>query len=257
MRGQGVLMSMLKCDIHADKISFNVLLALSLAIHITILAGALLFRSSKHLPLPQLQGITVEIKSIDFPDKEVNPKDSELSIARPATGPKRTGVATSVPQAEINPPATKAEMPFPAKAKTVLTESTLAAVPQPPAIQPQAPVNRAAAAVEGKAGPVATQAHAIDREYTARVRELIDREKEYPLMARKSGTEGTVYIKFVLARDGSLKQAEVSRSSGRRILDKAALNAVSAVRRFPHFPASMEGAELNFELPLTYKITGH
>lgn len=249
-------MSMLKRGIHAGKISFNVLLALSLAIHITFLGGALLFYGSNLAPLPQLQGISVEIKNIDFSDKEVNPKVSELSTARPATVAKRNVAATPVQQAEIHPPAMKAEMPFPAQAKTVVTAPPLAAEPQPPEVQPQAPVHQAAPAA-GNAGKVAAQAHAIDREYTARVRELIDRQKEYPLMARRSGVEGTVYIKFVLARDGSLKQAEVSRSSGKRILDKAAINAVSAVKRFPAVPAAMEGADLNFELPLTYKIGGH
>lgn len=249
-------MSMLKRDRHAGKLSFKVLLALSLAIHLTFLGGVILLRSSYHAPLPQLQGITVEIKSIDFPTKGVNQKASELSTARPATVPKRSVAATPVQQAEIHPPAIKAEMPFPAQAKTIVTAPPLAAVPQPPALLPQAPLHQAAAAA-GNAAKVAAQAHAIDREYTARVRELIDRQKEYPLLARRSGVEGTVYIKFVLGRDGSLKQAEVSRSSGRRILDTAALNAVSAVRRFPAVPAAMEGAELNFELPLTYKIAGH
>lgn len=249
-------MSMRKCDIHEGKISFNVLLALSLAVHITFLGGALLFRNSNHAPLPQLQAITVEIKSIDFPSKGVSKKFGPPSTSRAATAAKKSAAATPVQQAEILPPAMKAEMPFPAPAKTVVTAPPLAAVPQSPVVQPQAPAHQAAAAA-GDAVTVATQAHAIDREYTARVRELIDRQKEYPLMARRSGAQGTVYIKFVLARDGSLKQAEVSRSSGRRILDTAALNAVSAVRRFPAVPAAMAGAELNFELPLTYKIAGH
>lgn len=243
-------------DIHAGRISFNTLLALSLAIHITFLGGAALFQSSSNAPLPQLQSISVEINSIDSPAKAVNPKISKLSTARPATAQKRSAVATSVQRDEIHPPAIKEELPFPAQAKTVLTAPPLAAVSQPSAVQPEAPVHQAAAAA-GNAGTIATQANSIDKVYTTRVRELIDRQKEYPLMARKSGAEGTVYIKFVLARDGSLKRAEVSRSSGRRILDKAAINAVTAVRRFPAVPASMEGAELNFELPLTYKIAGH
>jgi len=249
-------MSMLKRDIHTGKISFNLLLALSLAIHITFLGGILLFRSGNQAPQSQLQAITVEIKNIYFPDKEVNPKVSTRSTARPATLLKGSEAATPVKQAEIDPPAIQAEMPFSAQAKTVLTAPPLAAAPKPPAIQPQATFHQAAPAA-GNAGKAAAQATAIDRDYTAMVRELIDRQKEYPLMARRSGVEGTVHIKFVIGRDGSLKKAEVSRSSGRLILDRAAINAVSAVRRFPAVPASMEGPELNFELPLTYKIAGH
>lgn len=248
-------MTTLKDGIDAGRISFNLLLTLSLAIHITFLGGVILFQGSYHAPLPQLQGIIVEIKSIDFPAKEVNPKASELSTARPATVKKNSGTSTPLQQAEIHPKAIQAEMTFPAQAKTFVTAPPLAAEPQPPAIPPQAPLHQSASAA-GKAVTVATEAHAIDKEYTARVRELIDRQKEYPLMARRSGSEGTVYIKFVLARDGSLKQAEVSRSSGRSILDKAAMNAINSVRRFPAVPASMEGSELNFELPLVFKLGG-
>jgi len=256
------MMSILQNDIPAGKISFNALLALSLGIHMTFLAGALLFPSSTP-HLPHLQSITVDIKSIDLPANKIKAEVKELVTAQPATVQEKSAVAGSsrpavpVQQAEIQPLAKKEEMPLLVQAKPVVTASPLATVARlPTAVQPKAPVQQTAAAA-GKAAPVAPRPITPGKEYTSRVRELIDQQKEYPLMARRSGTEGTVYIKFVLARDGSLKQAEVSRSSGRRILDKAAIDAVTRVNRFPAVPDDVAGTELNFELPLAFKIAGN
>jgi len=256
------MQSFLHNDIPAGKISFNALLALSLGIHIIFLGGALLFRGYTP-PLPHLQSITVDIKNIDLPAKAVKPDVKERSTAQPVTVKEKIAVAGSsspaVPlqQAEIQPLAKKEEMPLLVQAKPVVSAPPAAAVSRmPTALQPKAPVQQTSTAI-GRAAPVAPQPHAIGKEYTSRVRALIDQQKEYPLMARKSGTEGTVYIKFVLARDGRLKQAEVSRSSGRRILDRAAIEAVTRVSRFPAVPDDVVDSELNFELPLAFKIAGN
>lgn len=257
------MMSILQSDIPAGKISFNALLAISLGIHITILGGALLFRSS-NTPLPHLQSITVEIKSMDSPDEKVEPNVKKLPTAIPVTVQKKSVVAASsipampVQQTEALPLAKREEMLLPSQTKTIMAVPELATVGQQPAkVQPKASFAAQSVASAGKASPVAAQPNAISREYTSRIRALIDQQKEYPLMARRSGTEGTVYIKFFLARDGKLKRAEVSRSSGRSILDKAAINAVTSVNRFPAVPEAMEGSELSFELPLAFKIAGN
>jgi len=256
-------MSILQSDIHAGKISFNLLLALSLGVHMIFLAGALLSPSS-NASLPHLQSITVEIRNIDSPDMEKKLKVKALPTAKPATVQKKIEVAASispttpVQQTEALPLTKKDEMPLPARAQTIRATPALPAVTQQQATEPpktSSVVQPIAAA--GKAVPVAAQSNAISREYTSRIRALIDQQKDYPVMARKSGAEGTVYIRFVLARDGRLKRATVSRSSGRSILDRAAINAVNRVNRFPAVPESMEESELNFELPLAYKLAGN
>jgi len=251
---------MFHSDMSAGQISFTTLLAVSLGIHITFLGGALLFRSSND-PLPHLQCIAVEFKSMDSADKEEKPKSRELPTAKTAVVQNSKEVtASSSPsapaqKAEAQPLAKKEEMQLPVQAKAVVATPALAAVPRQPApVQPKVPPAKLSLAAAGKAAPVAVHPSAISREYTSRIRDLIDQQKEYPVMARRSGAEGTVYIRFSLARDGRLKRAEVSRSSGRRILDNAAVNAVNRVSRFPAVPESMEEAELNFELPLAYKI---
>lgn len=94
-----------------------------------------------------------------------------------------------------------------------------------------------------------------EREYGRIIRGVIEKHKEYPLIARKSGIEGVVIVKFVLSCEGELKSAELHRSCGRGILDSAALKTVSGIKRFPSHPDKNRRADISFELPIAYKIS--
>lgn len=56
------------------------------------------------------------------------------------------------------------------------------------------------------------------------------RPPEYPATARQAEIEGTVLVKIVVARDGSVKQASVAETSGASSLDQAAVRAVESWR---------------------------
>lgn len=74
-------------------------------------------------------------------------------------------------------------------------------------------------------------------------------------MARRGGIEGTTVIRGSLNRDGSLRQCAIARTSGSSLLDSAALRAVKSVSRFPPMPPELEGNELVFELPVTFRLS--
>ncbi len=82
----------------------------------------------------------------------------------------------------------------------------------------------------------------------------IERNKQYPAIARKLGHEGEVAVSFLLARDGSLKSASVSSSSGFFELDEAALEAVRAVGKFPAFPGLLQQENLRFAVRLAFEL---
>jgi protein TonB len=88
-----------------------------------------------------------------------------------------------------------------------------------------------------------------------RCRGLIEHYKEYPVMARKGMIEGTVVVRGTLARDGSLRQCGVTRTSKSGLLDNAALRAVRSVERFPPVPPELLGNELAFELPVSFRLS--
>ena len=100
-----------------------------------------------------------------------------------------------------------------------------------------------------------TDTAGISTAYMHRCRSMIERYKEYPVMARKGRIEGTVVIRSTLTRDGLLRQCNISRTSGSKLLDNAALRAVQTVERFPPVPTELQGNELVFELPISFRLS--
>ena len=157
-----------------------------------------------------------------------------------------------VPAAEVNPPT-------PVKVK-VETRAK-------PAARASAPVRRVAAPKK-KRVPVSTAAlfqpsppplsidvagGDIGRAYAAGMRTIIERHKESPVTANGNMMEGRCLIVCIIKRDGTLKHAEIIRTSGNSVLDAAALRSVHKAGRFPAVPEVIPGEELSFDVPLTFR----
>ncbi|MGY6411487.1 MAG: energy transducer TonB family protein [Alkalilacustris sp.] len=63
---------------------------------------------------------------------------------------------------------------------------------------------------------------------------------------------GQVLLRLDISADGTLRAAELARSSGTPALDRAALAAVRAAGRFPPAPAALGGGVHRFTLPLRF-----
>jgi periplasmic protein TonB len=77
----------------------------------------------------------------------------------------------------------------------------------------------------------------------ARVNAVVDfstcAKPEYPRNSQRNEEQGTVTLRFLIALDGSVKEANVQKSSGFRELDKAALRGLSQCK---FKPALINGA---------------
>ncbi len=91
--------------------------------------------------------------------------------------------------------------------------------------------------------------------YLSQCRALIEKHKEYPVTARRGRITGTVTVRCILTRDGSLRDSGVARTSGSTLLDNAALRAVRSVGRYPPVPPGIHGNELAVEVPITFRVT--
>ena len=80
---------------------------------------------------------------------------------------------------------------------------------------------------------------------------LSRQEPAYPERARRAGVEGVVGVRIVLAADGTVRHVELTRSSGSRLLDAAALAAARASR---FAPASRDAATVASEALATYRF---
>lgn len=75
----------------------------------------------------------------------------------------------------------------------------------------------------------------------------------YPLMSQRFREQGTVRVRFLIKRDGTVNNAEIMRSSGYPRLDKAAMDAVKTWR---FTPATEDGKPVDswYQTELTFKL---
>jgi protein TonB len=64
----------------------------------------------------------------------------------------------------------------------------------------------------------------------------IERNKYYPIMARKRGIEGTTKVTFKIKKDGSVAVVKITKPSGAKILDDAAVDTIRKASPFPYVP---------------------
>jgi protein TonB len=76
-------------------------------------------------------------------------------------------------------------------------------------------------------------------------------EPAYPERARRAGVAGTVSVRIVLAADGTVRQVELTASSGSRLLDEAALEAA---RASTFAPATRNQAPVESEAVANYRF---
>ena len=79
---------------------------------------------------------------------------------------------------------------------------------------------------------------------------LSRQEPAYPERARRAGVEGVVGVRIALAADGSVRQVELTQSSGSRLLDEAAL---AAARASTYTPASRNRTPVESEAVASYR----
>ena len=76
-------------------------------------------------------------------------------------------------------------------------------------------------------------------------------EPAYPERARRAGAEGVASVRLRLAADGTVLQAELTRSTGSRLLDEAAL---AAARGSGFAPATRGGVPVASEATADYRF---
>lgn len=75
----------------------------------------------------------------------------------------------------------------------------------------------------------------------------IEKAKSYPMLARKRGIEGTVYVSFRINESGKPGEIEIKKSSGHSILDSATVKVVQKAAPYPHVKSRVE-------VPVAYRL---
>jgi len=90
--------------------------------------------------------------------------------------------------------------------------------------------------------------------YLVKVLAKIARNKRYPRSARRAGVVGTVTVKFVINKNGRVKDAAIVTSSGDKRLDKEALAMLRRASPFPAIPKDAGGDSMSLTLPVEFSL---
>lgn len=91
-------------------------------------------------------------------------------------------------------------------------------------------------------------------DYLEKLRRWLAKYKKYPDEAHKKKQEGTVLVAFVLARDGTVLEARIERSSGFPLIDQATIDMMRRASPVPPVPASYTGERLAIAMPVRFTI---
>ncbi|NJC87681.1 MAG: TonB family protein [Desulfuromonas sp.] len=232
----------------------------SLAVHVALFALAALWAGGGGWhPLPatiitvDLRGPDLPLERAEVPEKASAPPPAR-TVARPAAvpaaSPARERGASPAPAADTLPARTVSPVGVVSSAEPVRGMPGESPATAPASALPAGPVTTSIAPSTTGATPFRGGG-----EYFALCRGLIEKNKNYPVMARKGRIEGTVIVSCVLARDGSIRQSGLVRTSGSTLLDNAALKAVRSVGQFPPVPPEVDGEELPLEVPISFRLS--
>lgn len=87
--------------------------------------------------------------------------------------------------------------------------------------------------------------------YYGRVRQIIDANKNYPLLARQRKQEGTPKVSFTILKNGIVEKLSIH-SSGYRILDREARRIILISSPFPEIPDSMNKDSIDLTIPINF-----
>ena len=114
-------------------------------------------------------------------------------------------------------------------------------------------VTWAAPAFPGSSTLLEAERQAV-RTYAYAVASRILEDQSYPPLALEWRLEGRVTVAARIGRDGRVKSARVTGSSGSEILDTAALEKVLVATHLPDPPTPLRDREFVLEVPIVFRI---
>lgn len=215
------------------------LLILSLGVHTIIFLHATCIYGKK-----PLNYIELSVENMDPPVR---------SIPRPRLRPKKTFQRSDVKRIKVPSRAIPHFRPIKMnstdrRAPESLTESI--SLPEIPGTPDIASANWEPAQIEG-----AGTDFLIPGDYLEMVRLRIEKYKHYPEKAKNLQIEGNVIVGFVIGVEGDVRSEKIVKTSGRRILDEAALTAVREASPFSRPPRRLFGGDVQLSITIVFELT--
>lgn len=185
-----------------------------------------------------------------IPKVSAQPEPSVQPVQEPNSGLQRASSTVQQTIAPLGPDSP----PLPSSSPPGMTVPMRPSASASPTVKNSTEPARQAVAPAVKSAPPGGAPSTARNLYQAQLRNHIEREKEYPLFARKAGLQGTCIVVCSLRRDGKILSTHVKKPSGHGILDKAAIAAIEKVGKFPPVPTEIAGDNTSFEIPVSYAL---
>ncbi len=176
------------------------------------------------------------------------------------SSPRRDGASGSMHTARPQPPRNSARrMPQSVSpSKTAQESPEIAEHPRPPLDNPDTPPpSRDAGVARENKAPVEAQPtdHTMPlSQLESLLRDALAPHFTYPLMARRNGWQGQVQVGLRVEADGRLSHVRIAHSSGYRLLDSAALTALTQITALPKAAGWLDGRHFDMVLPIEYRL---
>ncbi|MDD3798603.1 MAG: energy transducer TonB [Novosphingobium sp.] len=238
-------------DLTGDERHWTLAAGVALAAHLAVGALVLAWSRPGEVPVPE------PVVLVDLPPAAA--AASAVTAAQPQPDPQPEYVPPDVVTPPIKVPPVRAPLP---KDPVVLPPPppmpVRTAAPQPAVTAPA--TNALAVAPEGtgtSTSPVSgndPKARAQAADYFSLISAHLNRKKRYPAEAKKAMQQGVVTVRFTVARDGSVSNVSIKRSSGHELLDQATMDLLRRVAPLPRIPASMKRDSITLSLPIDYSL---
>ncbi len=248
---------------HQSRLVLPILLSVSLGIHVLLVAlSALMPKPAEAARLGPSQvefnlaapPVPEEIEAMPEPEPEPEPEPVvRPRRAAPEPAPESTEPPPPAPVMVAEGPGTGSDWSHTAGEEGGVLGSTPggtgtgAVAPPPPVVEEPPPTPRGLSRQE------------LRRRVLAYIRgtlsSFVNGRLDYPLEARQNHLEGVVVLRLRLDEGGELVSVRLSRTSGHRLLDRAALACVQNLRTVPAPPGSIPwDPDLEIPLPITYRL---
>ncbi|MBV9563883.1 MAG: energy transducer TonB [Bradyrhizobium sp.] len=218
--------------------------ALIIAVHVAILASAVLWYARKPAVPDIIPAIAVTLAPVESSSPEI--QDQDLAVG--PTMQQAEAAPQPPPKIEDKPVEQEVTSPTPPhRADVALPDKEPKPVEAPkPEAPPPAPETRA----PPKDAHVGAFTAAGSNAYNALILGHFVRFKRYPAAAH--GAKGKVIVRFVLDRSGKLVSSEIVQSSGNDLFDREAIETLRRASPFPAFPSVKPGGQDSWTIPVTF-----
>lgn len=196
----------------------------------------------------QVVPININIIEISEPTAKFAPEQTPEQISEPTSNLK----PALIPEFKSKP---KTE-PKPLHVKNITKPNTPAPKPLQNIAQKQT-TDKSINTIQSKKISV-EQTHQAEQQYLQQLQQTIAQHavNTYPQAAQRRRWQGTALVSFTLFKDGKITNVKVVKSSGRNMLDQAALNIleIEMHRKFKPFPEEVTRTSWGLKIPVKYEF---